>query len=129
MRLIEIHLEVSNLETSFNFYRQLFPYKQIVQFKNKDAYVLILEDGSAFGIWLKGKVGLFGGKGGEHVHYAFNITTDEYPLYLAKLKKMQTEYFEHEWDNGAKSVYFFDADGHQGEFITCDWLELHKDRT
>lgn len=126
MHLIEIHLEVSDLESSIEFYKQLLPHTQIIQFKNKNASVFVLEDGSAFGIWSKGDIGMFGGKGGAHVHYAFKIRPEEYPLYLSKLKSLETEYFEHDWDNGAKSVYFFDADGHQGEFITCNWIELQK---
>jgi hypothetical protein len=28
---------------------------------------------------------------------------------------------EYVWPSGHRSVYFFDYDGHQGEFMTTDW--------
>ena len=72
----------------------------------------------------KGKQGLYDGRGAEHLHYAFQIDPDEYDDYLSRLKALGVEVIEHEWSNGHRSLYFFDHDGHQGELMTCDWLEL-----
>lgn len=121
MRLLEIHIEVADLEFSLNFYRNLLKHNRIVYWQDKSAVALVLDDGSAFGLWKKGKTGLHGGKGGKEVHFAFRIEPDEYDVYLNNLKKLGVKPIEHVWEDGHRSIYFFDADGHQGEFMTRGW--------
>lgn len=124
MQLLEFHLEVSDLDQSIEFYTTILEYNRQIDFADGKASVLVLEDGSAFGLWKKGKQGLFGGRGGEHVHFAFKIDPDDYDSYRRKLENLGTEVMEHDWPKGHRSLYFFDRDGHQGEFMTTDWLNL-----
>lgn len=121
MRLLEIHLEVSDIEQSLQLYSKLIPHKRIKIWTDKSAVALILKDGSAFGLWQKGKLGVHDGRGGEHVHFAFEIKPDEYDGCVSRIKLAGLQPKEHVWPTGHKSVYFFDYDNNQGEFMTTDW--------
>ncbi len=126
MRIVEFHIEVEHPEKSLEFYKDLIPHEKVTHWNDKSAIALVLKDGSAFGIWKKGKLGLFDGRGGEHVHFAFQIKPDEYDLYKQKLLDRGLTPEEYTWPSGHRSLYFFDPDGHQGEFITSDWLRLFE---
>jgi catechol 2,3-dioxygenase-like lactoylglutathione lyase family enzyme len=121
MRLLEIHIEVADLEKSLQLYSKLITHKRVEQWDDKGAVALVLEDGSAFGLWKKGKLGIHNGRGGEHLHFAFQIMPDEYDHYVSLIKSLGLQPLHHVWPTGHKSVYFFDYDNNQGEFMTTDW--------
>jgi catechol 2,3-dioxygenase-like lactoylglutathione lyase family enzyme len=122
MRLLEIHIEVSDVEASLEFYRKLLPTVKEVRWTDGKAVALVLPDGTALGLWSRGKEGLYGAKAGQHLHFALQIEPSEYDEYLQRLKSLEVEVIEHDWNDGHRSLYFFDRDGHQGEFMTRDWL-------
>ncbi len=122
MRLLEVHLEVADPQASLKVYSALIPHAKIDRWDEDTAIALILENGAAFGLWKTGKAGIHGGRGGKHVHFAFQIRPDEYDACKALIVAAGLKPLEHVWPNGGRSVYFFDADGHQGEFMTVDWL-------
>ena len=122
MKILEIHLEVEDLERSFNLYSKLIPHKRVEYWEDKSAVAFVLENGTAFGLWKKGKRGIHNGQGGRNVHYAFQIESNELEQYKELLISLGLEPLEHDWNDGRKSIYFFDPDGHQGEFMTGDWL-------
>ena len=122
MRFLEIHIEVADLESAEHFYATLLPHERIVRWDDGSAIAIILADGSAFGLWNKGKKGLFGGRGGKHLHFAFQITRSEVDFFKDRLVNLGVDVIEHTWPSGDLSLYFFDPDGHQGEFMTKDWL-------
>jgi len=124
MRLVETHIEVADVERAVEFYAALLPHRKVVRWSDGSAAAIVLEDGGAFGLWSIGKEGLHGGRGGEHQHFAFQIEPGEYDEYKVKLESLGVKPIEHEWNNGGRSIYFFDADGHQGEFMTTDWIGL-----
>ena len=123
MRILEFHIEVQDLEKSLALYKVLIPHVKISQWNARSAIALILEDGTAFGLWRKGNVGLYQARAGEHVHFAFQIRIEEYEDYKQKIESAGLTAIEHEWPKGHKSLYFFDYDGNQGEFMTVDWLK------
>ena len=125
MRLVETHIEVDDVHKSLDLYAKLLPHKKIVKWADDKVGALILEDGSAFGCWTKGMRGIHNGEGGSHVHFAFQIKPEEYDHYFNLVKSVGLEPLEFVWETGHKSVYFFDYDGHQGEFITADWITLN----
>lgn len=122
MRLLEVHIETENLAESLDFYRRVLPHQKIIEFSDNKAAALVLDDGSAFGIWEKGRRGLYDGRGGKHTHVAFQIRPDEYEKTKDRLLSMGIEIIEHRWSDGHRSIYFFDPDHHQMEFMTKDWL-------
>ena len=121
MRLLEIHLEVNDLDRSLDLYSKLIPHKRIKRWSNGAAASLIFDDGTTFGLWKSGTTGILNGRGGAHVHFAFQIDIDNYEYYKRLVISFGLEPLEHTWPDGNKSLYFFDYDGHQGEFMTKDW--------
>lgn len=122
LRLLEVHLEVGDLDLALEFYRRLLNHEKIIHWSDGSAVALVFADGSAFGLWKRGKKGVLGGRGGEHVHFAFRIESGEYDEYHRRLLALDVKVLEHEWNDGSRSLYFFDADGHQGEFMTKGWI-------
>ena len=121
MRIIELHIEVKDLKKSLELYKQILPHKRVEFFPDKKAVVLVLEDGAAFGLWEKGRVGVHNGRAASHLHFAFDIPADQLDNYKQKLQDLGLEVMEHSWGEDWNSIYFFDFDGHQGEFITGGW--------
>ncbi len=127
LRLVETHIEVTDLEKSFALYSKLIPHEKISRWGDEESgrvTAFVLKDGSAFGLWEKGKIGIHGGRGAQHLHFAFQIAPEEYDHYVELIKSAGLQPLEHTWPSGAKSVYFMDYDGHQGEYITADWFNL-----
>ena len=122
MRMLEMHIGVKDINKSVSFYKQLLPHRKIIEDDENKQVFIVLEDGSAFGIWEDGYHGLLGGLPAKNLHFAFQISFDEYDLFKSKLESLGVEVLEHEWQDGQRSLYFFDDDGHQGEFMTKDWL-------
>ena len=121
MRMLEMHIGVKDINKSVEFYSQLLPHTKIIDDDERKQVFIVLADGSAFGIWENGYRGMFDGLPARHLHFAFQIAVDEYDLFKKKLKKLSVDIIEHTWRDGHKSLYFFDDDAHQGEFMTKDW--------
>ncbi len=124
MRFLEMHIEVEDVERSLDFYSRLLPHQRIGRWSDGNVAAIVLPDGSAFGIWKHGTHGLFNGQAGKHLHFAFQVDEEEYERLKARLSELGLETFEHRWPKGGKSIYFFDPDGHQGEFMTVDWTGI-----
>ncbi len=120
MRFIELHIETQNYDRAIEFYTELLPHEKVI--RDDDQTFIILPDGSAFGIWRKGHHGLYDGLAADHLHFALQIRPDEYNEYKSRLELLGREVTEHNWPDGHRSLYFFDMDGHQGEFMTKNWL-------
>ncbi len=122
MRLLEIHLECADLEASIRFYRSLLPQARLLWDGVDDPQAfLVLPDGTALGLWSTGTRGVHEGQGGSHVHWAMQVKPDELPGIADRLASLGVKPLEWAWKDGARSVYFFDRDGHQGEFMSKDW--------
>ncbi len=93
----------------------------MTQWDDRSAVAFVFDSGTTLGIWKSGKVGLNGGRAGQHVHYAVQIELDELEIYRSRLLALGCEVIEHDWKPPHKSLYFFDPDGHQGELMTTDW--------
>lgn len=122
MRLLEVHIEVTDLEQSLAFYRALLPHHKVTTWADGSAAAIVFTDGSALGLWRVGKRGLYDGRGGSHLHFAFQIEDEQYDTYRARLIELGCTPIDHTWPNGHRSVYAFDPDGHQIEFMTVDWV-------
>ena len=126
MRLVETHIEVENTQRSLALYQKLIEHKDCLQWADGKVAALVFNDGSAFGMWEKGHKGIYDGQGGLNVHFAFKIEEAEYNDCKDRIIEAGLEPLEYNWESGHKSVYFFDYDGHQGEFITGNWIELNN---
>jgi catechol-2,3-dioxygenase len=112
MRFLKIHIEVADLERSEEFYTRLLPHATVTRWQDGSAVALVFDDGSAFGLWQSGKVGVHNGRGAEHLHFAFQVDRNELEHFRARMLEMGLDVTEHTWPSRDLSLYFFDPDGH-----------------
>jgi catechol-2,3-dioxygenase len=73
------------------------------------------------GLWTP-QVGIAGGRGGVHVHYAMHVDDAGYETILARLRERGHEPEERAFRNydGSRALYVTDPDGNVVEFWTWD---------
>jgi catechol-2,3-dioxygenase len=119
----ELVLEVSDLEVARRFYRDLLGFEETSYGEGRDDRVWYLIGSSArLGLWTP-QVGLAGGRGGAHVHFAFHLPRDELDPLLERLRGDGAE-VEGPIQLGAdRAIYVTDPDGNVVEFWTQDMAE------
>ena len=103
MRIVEVHIEVSDLERAEQFYTTLLPHTKVTRWSDGSAVAIVLEDGAALGLWKTGKIGLHGGRGAEHLHFAFTIEPEEYDTYRSRLVGLGCEVIDHHAGRSCRS--------------------------
>jgi catechol 2,3-dioxygenase-like lactoylglutathione lyase family enzyme len=77
-------------------------------------------DRTRIGLW-RPQVGLAGGRGGVHVHYALHLPEESYDAAVERLRgnglDVQEEVFE---EDRGRAAYVTDPDGHVVELWTWD---------
>ena len=79
-------------------------------------------DRTRIGLW-RPQVGLAGGRGGVHVHFAMHIAEDEYDSAVALLRERGAEVEEIAFDGAGRAAYVTDPDGNVVELWTWDVAE------
>ena len=73
----ELVLEVADLEAARVFYREVLGFEETLYGEGREGrYWYLIGETARLGLWTE-QVGLAGGRGGAHVHYAFNVADDE----------------------------------------------------
>src|SRR3954471_10854432 len=73
----ELVLEVSDLENARRFYRDVLGFEETLYGEGAEGrYWYLIGQTARLGLWTE-QVGLAGGRGGAHVHYAFNVPDAE----------------------------------------------------
>ena len=74
-------------------------------------------------------VGIAGGRGGAHVHYAFHIAEEDYDAAIERLREHGYEPEEHRFDayKSSRAAYVSDPDGNVVELWTWD-VARHLER-
>ncbi|MDW5498950.1 VOC family protein [Pseudomonas lundensis] len=106
--LNHITLAVSNVANSLNFYVETLGFTP----KAKWAHGAYLSLGE---LWLCLSVDTVS-VGGDYTHYAFSIPTEEFDVFIERLRSSGVPEWKTNKSEG-KSVYFLDPDGHR--------LEIH----
>ena len=116
----ELVLEVSDLEAARHFYRDLLGFEETLYGEGRDDRVWYLIGSSArLGLWTP-QVGLAGGRGGAHVHFAFQLPREGLDPLLERLRAAGVE-VEGPIQLGAdRAIYVTDPDGNVVEFWTQD---------
>jgi catechol-2,3-dioxygenase len=119
----ELVLEVSDLEAARRFYRDLLGFEETFYGEGRDDRCWYLIGLSArLGLWTP-QVGLAGGRGGAHVHFAFHLEREELDPLLDRLRAAGVE-VEGPIQLGADlAIYLTDPDGNVVEFWTQDMAE------
>jgi catechol-2,3-dioxygenase len=116
----ELVLEVSDLEAARRFYRDLLGFEETLYGEGRDDRLWYLIGSSArLGLWTP-QVGLAGGRGGAHVHFAFQLDREALDPLLGRLRAAGVE-VEGPIQLGAdRAIYVTDPDGNVVEFWTQD---------
>jgi catechol 2,3-dioxygenase-like lactoylglutathione lyase family enzyme len=115
----ELVLEVVDLEASERFYAGVLGFPVVDRWPDRDAIWVMAGDRTRIGLW-KPQVGLFGSRGGVHVHFAMRIEEAEYPAAVERLRGHGLDVRETEFPGAGRSCYVDDPDDHLVEFWTWD---------
>ena len=119
----ELVLEVSDLDAARRFYRDLLGFEETLYGEGRDDRLWYLIGSSArLGLWTP-QVGLAGGRGGAHVHFAFQLPREALDPLLERLRAAGVE-VEGPVQLGAdRAIYVTDPDDNVVEFWTQDMAE------
>jgi catechol 2,3-dioxygenase-like lactoylglutathione lyase family enzyme len=115
----ELVLEVADLGAAEEFYAGVLGLPVVERWTKRPAIWLMAGDRTRIGLW-EPQVGLAGGRGGVHVHFAMKIADAEYDAAVALLRERGQEVEEMSFEGAGRSCYVTDPDGHVVELWTWD---------
>ena len=122
----ELVLEVADLEAAERFYAGVLGFPVVDRWPERDAIWVMAGDRTRIGLW-KPQVGMFGGRGGVHVHFAMQIADADFDATVALLESrgqaVRTMVFG---TTHGRAAYVEDPDDHLVEFWTWDVAEHLK---
>lgn len=118
----ELVLEVQDLEAAEAFYSGLLGLPVVERWPEREAIWVMAGDRTRIGLW-RPQVGLAGGRGGLHVHYAMRIAEQDYEGAVALLRERGAELEEIAFDGAGRAAYVTDPDGNVVELWTWDVAE------
>jgi catechol 2,3-dioxygenase-like lactoylglutathione lyase family enzyme len=116
-----ITLAVTNVDKSFQFYRDILKLKPLVKW-DKGAYFLVGDDD---GFWFCLNQDDSRIANPCYTHYAFSVSKENFEKLCDKIIKSGAEIFKDNTSPG-QSLYFLDPDGHKLELHTGNWQERMK---
>ena len=118
----ELVLEVADLEASEAFYAGVLGLPVVERWPGREAIWVMAGERTRIGLW-RPQVGLAGGRGGVHVHFAMHIAEPDYDTAVSLLRERGEEVEEIAFDGAGRAVYVTDPDGNVVELWTWDVAE------
>jgi catechol 2,3-dioxygenase-like lactoylglutathione lyase family enzyme len=115
----ELVLEVGDLEASEKFYGEVLGLPVVERWPDREAIWVMAGERTRIGLW-RPQVGLAGGRGGLHVHFALHIAEDDYGAAVERLREHGQEIQEIAFEGAGRAVYVDDPDGNVVELWTWD---------
>jgi catechol-2,3-dioxygenase len=117
----ELVLEVVDLPHAERFYAEVLGFPVVERWEDREAVWVMAGDRTRIGLW-KPQVGLAGGRGGVHVHYAMHLPAEHYNAAVTRLREFGYDPEEHAFDDGRRghAIYVTDPDGNVVELWTWD---------
>lgn len=110
-----INLSVKDIEKSFHFYYAILGLKPLCKWTH-GAYFLAGNQWFCLNVTDGNEVAIRG----DYTHYAFSVSSDDFPNMVERLKQAGVKSFKDNRSEG-ESFYFLDPDGHQLELHVGDW--------
>ena len=119
----ELVLEVVDLEAAEEFYAGVLGLPVVERWPDREAVWVMAGDRTRIGLW-RPQVGLAGGRGGVHVHYAMKIAEADFDAAVAALRErgQEVEVLRFGESHG-RAAYVDDPDGNVVELWTWDVAE------
>ena len=118
----ELVLEVVDLEASEAFYSGLLGLPVVERWPDREVVWVMAGDRTRIGLW-RPQVGLAGGRGGVHVHFAMHIGESDYDDAVSLLRERGEDVEEIAFDGAGRAAYVTDPDGNVVELWTWDVAE------
>jgi predicted enzyme related to lactoylglutathione lyase len=119
----ELVLEVADLDASRAFYRDLLGFEETLYGEGREGrYWYLIGETARLGLWTK-QVGLAGGRGGAHVHFAFHVEDAEIDAIQANIEAGGGEIEGPIQLGPGRAIYITDPDGNVVEFWSQDMAE------
>jgi catechol 2,3-dioxygenase-like lactoylglutathione lyase family enzyme len=116
----ELVLEVSDLEDSRRFYRDVLGFEETLYGEGAEGrYWYLVGETARLGLWTE-QVGLAGGRGGAHVHYAFNVADEELERLQERIEGAGAEVEGPIQLGPGRAIYVTDPDANVVEFWSQD---------
>ena len=127
----EIALEMNDLEAGERFYSGLLGFPVVERWTERGGAIWVMAGvRTRIGLW-KPQLGLGGGRGGVHVHYAMHIEEADYSAAVQRLRDAGHEVLDHDhsaYGRGrGRAAYVTDPGGHVVELWTWDVAEHLKE--
>ena len=118
----ELVLEVVDLDAAEDFYAGVLGLPLVERWPDRDAIWVMAGKRTRLGLW-RPQVGLAGGRGGVHVHFAMHIADADYDAAVALLGARGSDVEEIAFDGAGRAAYVTDPDGNVVELWTWDVSE------
>ena len=122
----ELVLEVSDLDAARTFYRDKLGFEETLYGEGAEGrYWYLVGETARLGLWTE-QVGLAGGRGGDHVHYAFSVSDDEIEPLKKRFEGNGVEVEGPIQLGPGRAIYVTDPDGNVVEFWSQDLAEYAR---
>jgi catechol 2,3-dioxygenase-like lactoylglutathione lyase family enzyme len=119
----ELVLEVDDLEAARSFYRDVLGFEETLYGEGAEGrYWYLVGETARLGLWTE-QVGLAGGRGGLHVHYAFHVDDAEIDSLKARIEGAGAEIEGPIQLGPGRAIYVTDPDGNVVEFWSQDMAD------
>jgi catechol 2,3-dioxygenase-like lactoylglutathione lyase family enzyme len=117
----ELVLEVLDLEQAERFYAEVLGLPVVERWAAREAVWVMAGVQTRIGLW-RPQVGLAGGRGGVHVHFALGIADADFDAAFARLRShgYEPEIVVFSDDDRGRALYVTDPDGNVVELWTWD---------
>jgi predicted enzyme related to lactoylglutathione lyase len=116
----ELVLEVSDLEAARRFYRDVLGFEETLYGEGREGrYWYLVGETARLGIWTP-QVGLAGGRGGAHVHFAFHVEDPEIDVLRERIESAGGEVEGPIQLGPGRAIYVTDPDGNVVELWSQD---------
>jgi catechol 2,3-dioxygenase-like lactoylglutathione lyase family enzyme len=118
----ELVLEVVDLEAAERFYADVLDLPVVERWPDREAIWVMAGERTRIGLW-RPQVGLLGGRGGIHVHFAMHIPEEGYDAEVERIRGLGVEVNEISFEGAGRAAYVNDPDGNVVELWTWDVAE------
>jgi len=119
----ELVLEVSDLDAARHFYRDVLGFEETLYGEGTEGrYWYLVGETARLGLWTE-QMGLAGGRGGAHVHYAFNVPDEEIDPLRQRIESASAVVEGPIQLGPGRAIYVTDPDGNVVEFWSQDMAE------
>jgi catechol 2,3-dioxygenase-like lactoylglutathione lyase family enzyme len=116
----ELVLEVFDLDAARRFYRDVLGFEETLYGEGAEGrYWYLVGETARLGLWTE-QIGLAGGRGGAHVHYAFSVPDEEIDRLRGRIEQAGSDVEGPIQLGPGRAIYVTDPDGNVVEFWSQD---------